>query len=206
MSHDPAVLSASPAIVLKPTRPLSDRLRAATHNTHEGVDRSIMAARPFEGVRNYGGFLRVQHGIHREVSALYTRADLAAVFPDMSLHSRLNAVEQDMADLGLALPSYDTAPDGGVAALPQALGWLYVVEGSNLGAAFLLKYAKAMGLSETHGARHLAEPPDGRARYWRAFKGELDRIELCGADEQHAIAGAEAAFGHVRDLIAQHLM
>lgn len=205
MSNDPAVLSASPAIVLKSTRPLSDRLRAATHKTHEGVDRSIIAARPFENIRNYGGFLRVQHGIHREVSALYTRADLAALFPDISLHSRLNAVEQDMADLGLDLPSYDLAPLGGTAVFPQALGWLYVVEGSNLGAAFLLKYAKAMGLSETHGARHLAEPPDGRARYWRAFKGGLDRVDLCDVDEQHAIVGAEAAFAHVRELIVQHL-
>ena len=78
--------------------------------------------------------------------------------------------------------------------LPTALGWLYVAEGSNLGAAFLLKWAAALGLNETHGARHLAASPEGRARHWRSFTEALDGIELTQAEEGRVADGAREAF------------
>ena len=47
--------------------------------------------------------------------------------------------------------------------IPTALGWLYVAEGSNLGAAFLIKEAEKLGLSETRMA-HAISPATRRAR------------------------------------------
>ncbi|PTQ75310.1 biliverdin-producing heme oxygenase [Celeribacter persicus] len=187
---------------------LSDRLRAATHPTHEQLDQSIMAAKPFESVENYGRFLAVQHGIHRDVAPLYEQSDLAGLFPGLTGRCRLEAVGQDLADLGLKAPDYDEAPATASPeglGVPEALGWLYVVEGSNLGAAFLLKYAKKMGLSEAHGARHLAEPPEGRAPYWKAFKETLNGVVLNEAEEVRAIAAAETAFARVQTLVRRHL-
>lgn len=186
---------------------LSDRLRAATHSMHEKVDRAIMAAKPFETVGRYGRFLSVQHGIHRDVQPLYSSTTLAGLFPGLNERSRLAAVEQDLADLGLKAPDYtqppatDTAPPLDT---PEALGWLYVVEGSNLGAAFLLKYAMDLGLSEGHGARHLAAPPQGRAPSWKAFKGALNAFDLSEAEVLRAIAAADTAFARVQRLIGHH--
>jgi heme oxygenase len=185
--------------------PLSARLRAETNTTHERLDRSIMAAKPFDNLENYGRFLRVQHGLHHHVAPLYRSADLAAHFPGLNARGRLNDVAQDMLDLGMPVPEITTAPATETADLPEALGWLYVVEGSNLGAAFLLKYARKLGLSETHGARHLAEPPEGRAPYWKAVKSALDAVDLSPAHEARAIGGAEAAFATTRDLVRAHL-
>jgi len=187
--------------------PLSDRLRTATHPTHELLDQSIMAARPFDGIENYGRFLRVQHGIHRDVAPLYRMAALAELFPGLDGRCRLDAVAQDAADLDVELPAYAEPPatDAGRIGIPEALGWLYVVEGSNLGAAFLLKYAREMGLGESHGARHLAEPPEGRAAYWRLFKEALNAAPLDDAEEARAIAGAEAAFARTQELVRLHL-
>lgn len=188
--------------------PLSDMLRAATHPTHERLDRSIMAARPFESIEAYGRFLNVQHGIHRDVAPLYGAAILTERFPELEGRSRLGAVERDLADLGQPVPRHAEPPATEPVAqlgLPEALGWLYVIEGSNLGAAFLLKYATRMGLSETHGARHLAEPPEGRAPYWKAVKAALDGVELDDAGKARAVGAAEAAFARVQDLVHRHL-
>lgn len=74
------------------------------------------------------------------------------------------------------------------------MGWLYVVEGSKLGAAILYKLAGKLGLDENCGARHLAGHPDGRARHWRAFTAALDGLLLDEAAEQRVTAGAVAAF------------
>ena len=191
-----------------PLSSLSDRLRSATHPTHESLDQSIMAAEPFESLENYGLFLKVQHGIHRDVEPLFKTAALANLFPGLKERSRLEAVEQDLADLGMKVPGYSDLPATSTSAqlgIPEAIGWLYVIEGSNLGAAFLLKYARKMGLSETHGARHLAEPPEGRAPYWKAFKGALNAVRLTEAEEARAVAAAETAFARVHALVRQHL-
>nr|WP_267898367.1 biliverdin-producing heme oxygenase [Pseudogemmobacter humi] len=181
------------------------RLRMATHTTHEALDQSIMAARPFDSVANYGRFLKVQHAFHRDVSPLYHVSALRDLIPDLGQRERVAAVTQDVADLGTDLPDYPEPPAGETLDLPEALGWLYVVEGSNLGAAFLFRAALNMGLSASHGARHLADAPEGRAAQWRAFKAALDAAELSPAEEARVVTGARAAFARVRALVAEHL-
>ncbi|WP_283180202.1 biliverdin-producing heme oxygenase [Gemmobacter sp. 24YEA27] len=182
------------------------RLREATHSTHERLDAAIMAARPFESVQNYARFLKVQSGFHRDVAPLYQDPALQQLFPGLAGRSRFAAVAADLNDIGLALADDKTLPPAGEGMdLPEALGWLYVVEGSNLGAAFLFKAALKMGLSADHGARHLAEAPEGRAASWRRFKEALDAVALSKAEEARAIAGAEAAFHRVRSLVAAFL-
>lgn len=183
----------------------AERLKQETTTTHEKLDAMIMAAEPFASLANYARFLRMQHALHRDVAPLYLRDDLAAVFPALADMPRAAAVEQDLRDLGQASPDYTRPPVADILTLPQALGWLYVVEGSNLGAAFLFKAAKRMGLNESHGARHLAEAPEGRAAHWRAFKDALNAADLDEGEEQAMIEAARMAFDRVRVLAASHL-
>lgn len=192
---------------MPPLLPLSDRLRADTRTTHEGVDQAIMAGDPFKNIEKYGLYLQIQYGLHRDVEPLYTSSALIGAqgdFPVIKDRGRLDAVIQDAADLGVTLSRYATPPLSENIDLAQALGWLYVVEGSNLGAAFLLKYAKQIGLSETHGARHLAEPPEGRAPYWRTFKDALNGVTLGADDDARACEAARTAFNRVRALVRCH--
>ncbi len=199
-THDTAT-DPSPAILGR-----AAILRAATHSTHETLDQSIMAARPFDSIGNYARFLKVQHAFHRDAAPLYRAPALQHLIPDLSQRTRLAAVAQDAASLGVTLPDYAGSPATSYGVdVPEALGWLYVIEGSNLGAAFLFKAAVKMGLSAEHGAGHLAEAPEGRAAQWRAFKEALDAAQLAEAEEARVIAGAEEAFARVRALIAEHL-
>lgn len=194
-------------IQTSPNVHLSERLRAETRKTHEGLDRFIMAADPFGSRVSYGKFLFVQHGLHRDVEALYSFKPLEEFVPGLTSRTRLAAVEKDLLDLNLPQPEYTQAPATeafDVTDIPEALGWLYVVEGSNLGAAFLLKFAKKMGLSETFGARHLAEPPEGRAPYWRLVKAALDTTVLTPDEVSRSVVVANTAFANVRALAQQH--
>ena len=179
------------------------RLKAATSGVHERLDSRIMAGEPFRDRQRYGRFLRVQHGFHRDIDALYAHPVLDALLPDLAGRRRLALVEQDLADLELAVPQ-DLTPavfGEGDVDLPSAFGWLYVAEGSNLGAAFLFKAAAALGLDGGFGARHLAGHPDGRAQHWREFTAALDALELAPGEEERVVAGAEAAFARVHRLV-----
>ncbi|NWM49713.1 biliverdin-producing heme oxygenase, partial [Escherichia coli] len=89
----------------------------------------------------------------------------------------------DLADLGRGLPATEhPAFIPGAVKIPAALGWLYVAEGSSMGAALLRKAAAKLDLSDTHGARHLAPAPEGPAAHWRTFTAALDAVTLSDAE------------------------
>jgi heme oxygenase len=183
-------------------------LKQATHSAHERLDRRIMASDPFADRGRYGLFAQVQCRFHREIDALYGNSALVAVLPELEERRRLSLIVRDLKDLSIVPPESDAPPSfmaGAEADLPNALGWLYVAEGSNLGAAFLLKEAAKLGLSETFGARHLAAHPDGRGRHWRRFTAALDAVALSPEEEARAIAGAKDAFNRVRTLVERFL-
>ena len=152
----------------------------------------------------YSLFVKVQHQFHREIDALYANPVLDELLPDLAGRRRFDLIEQDLADLGVDAPSPECAPAfarGVDADLPTALGWLYVAEGSNLGAAFLLKAAEKLGLSETFGARHLGAAPEGRGLHWKTFTAALDGVKLTGPEEERVVVGAHAAFARVQGLV-----
>lgn len=179
-------------------------LKAATNETHDRLDKSIMTQKPFEGHERYGLFVQVQYQFHREIDALYSNQILDGMLPDLSGRRRFDLIENDLADLNIAPPKADAAPvfipDAEVD-IPAALGWLYVAEGSNLGAAFLLKEAERLGLSETYAARHLAAAPEGRGLHWRTFTAALDALQMAKLEEERVIEGARAAFRCVQKLV-----
>lgn len=179
------------------------RLKAATSETHERLDQRIMAEEPFASLENYGRFLAVQYRFHRDIDALYADERLRTLLPDLAERRRFDQIAQDVADLGIPLPEAGGAARFAAADadLPTALGWLYVAEGSNLGAAFLFKMARALGLDENRGARHLAGHPDGRAQHWRSFTGALDAVTMDEAGETQLADGARAAFRRVHELV-----
>lgn len=177
------------------------RLKAATSNTHERLDKRIMSAGAFASKESYGKFAQMQHAFHRDIDALYSNPKLDALLPDLPGRRRFGQIESDLADLGIAPLALDEKPAFGAEAdIPTALGWLYVAEGSNLGAAFLIKAAEKLGLSEAFGARHLAGAPEGRGLHWRTFTAALDALELDEDENQRVIDGAEAAFKRVHTL------
>lgn len=173
------------------------RLKAGTRAVHGQLDGRIMQGRPFESQERYGRFLQVQHDFHVLVSPLFQRPDLAPLLPDLRDRDRLALIEADLLDLDISVPERQPHTAEQPVDVPTALGWLYVAEGSNLGAAFLLKAAREIGLSETFGARHLAAAPEGRGLHWKTFTAALDAIALSAEDEARVIAGANEAFSRV---------
>lgn len=182
---------------------LSKRLKSQTHDTHDRLDRSITSAAVFASVEGYGRFVAMQYRFHRDIDALYDDAGLRAHLPGLDGRRRLPLIVADLADLGIALPDSGEPifAAGTVVDVPAALGWLYVAEGSNMGAALLRKEAAKLGLADDHGARHLAPAPEGPAAHWRAFAAALDAVKLTAAEEARVVEGANAAFARVQSFV-----
>lgn len=195
-------------VYLKPPEIVPDRstmLRTSTRTAHEGVDEAIMKSGALDSPQDYHRFVRFQHHLILDVEPLYRRADLQKVIPDLSQRSRLAAVHSDAKYLGINPPVGRGRADLYNVGIPEALGWLYVSEGSNLGAAFLAKLVRAHGLTEEAGATHLAAPAAGRAAHWRAFTASLNSVKHSAEEDRRTMDGARTAFAHVRALISAHL-
>lgn len=182
-------------IQIDPSR--ARRLKAHTASAHDRLDQSVMAAASFETLSAYGRFVAAQALFHHDIGALYEDAALQALLPGLVERRRLMLIRTDLADLGLEDPVASAVPafskDGAIDT-PSALGWLYVAEGSNLGAALLRKQAAKLGLSDERGARHLAPTEEGPAGHWRRFTAALDAADLTLEEEGRVVDGAVAAF------------
>jgi len=180
----------------------SQRLNQITHEPHTKLDALVKAHAPFETQANFARFVVAQYQFQSELVALYNDPELIKLVPDLAERCRADAAKLDLADLETAVP----APVAGAVQNPskaQALGWLFVSEGSKLGAAFLIKRAVGLGLSETFGARHLGEPAGGRAEGWKRFTRTLDSLELSAEEEAAAEKGAVDAFVRFTVLLEQ---
>lgn len=193
-----------------PSIALSRELKEHTAQAHESLDQRIMALRPFADERRYVRFLRMQLRLHHATAALYGEPGLLAWLPCLADGNRLEAVVADCADFNVSEAEYrrDRAAARAVSipTTPAALGWLYVQEGSRLGAAVLRRQVRReLGLSDVFGARHLAGPADGRARHWQRFREALDAIDLTAGERGMAAEGAAAAFAFVRESVEELL-
>lgn len=101
------------------------------------------------------------------------------------------ALRSDLADLGRPAEAVESAKIPELEDPIFRWGVLYVIEGSALGAALLLKRAAALGLSDHMGARHLALQTRDRQR-WPRFADMLDLH--VGDNPEAAKRGAERAF------------
>jgi heme oxygenase len=180
----------------------SQRLNQITTAPHTRLDALVKAHAPFETQPNFARFVVAQYLFQSELVALYNDAELIKVVPDLAERCRADAARLDLADLDTDVPA--TVP--GAVQNPsnaEALGWLFVSEGSKLGAAFLIKRAVGLGLSETFGARHLGEPAGGRAEGWKRFTRTLDGLELSAEEEADVEKGAINAFMRFTVLLEQ---
>ena len=180
----------------------SQRLNQITHEPHSKLDALVKAHAPFETAANFARFVVAQYLFQSELVALYNDPELVALVGDLPARCRAEAAKADLADLDTEVP----APVAGAVNNPskaEALGWLFVSEGSKLGAAFLIKRAVGLGLSETFGARHLGEPAGGRAQGWKTFVKTLDELELSADQEAELDKGAIDAFNRFTVLLEQ---
>ena len=155
----------------------SQRLNQITHEPHSKLDTLVKAHAPFETRANFARFVVAQYLFQSELVELYNDVELTAIVP---------------------VPGAVKNPSKA-----RALGWIFVSEGSKLGAAFLIKRAVALELSETFGARHLGEPEGGRAEGWKRFVRTLDSLQFSAEEEAEVEQGALDAFNRFTVLLEQ---
>ena len=165
-------------------------LRSETAHAHRTLDTRIDTL-DLGAPDEYATFLQVSHRGLGGVEAALGDFGVGTIFPDWPQARRIPCLERDMAALGLAVPP--TAPAWPVTTPCEALGALYVIEGSRLGNRILLDRAARSGDARVKGnLRYLSH--GHHLPFWRNLLQIMEDRVTDQSDFATARAGALRAF------------
>lgn len=210
------VRSGAPGVADGGDAPLLVRLRRATADAHQRVERRLFPAALADRV-SYAAMLRVLLALHEPIETrLSIVPGLPALGIDPAQRRKAPRLRADLTGLGLDVPpaphliAADAVAIGGTLpkalgafGLPEALGAFYVLEGSTLGGRVLLEQVRVrLGDVPTS---FLAGYGDDTGRYWRRTRTAL--VEGVRADvdpggaAQRLVAAACATFDQLDRLL-----
>ena len=173
-------------------------LRTATAADHERVETALDLLAPDLTRTRLTGVLRLLHGFwvaaEAGLSAWAAREPADAAALDWDRRRRASLFAADLAGLG-ADPDRSAVPGlPAVAGTEDALGRLYVLEGSTLGGTFIDRHLT--GLPALSGARVRGFSPYGHetGAMWHAYRrAARDRV-VAGGDAGRIVAAARTTF------------
>jgi heme oxygenase (biliverdin-IX-beta and delta-forming) len=168
---------------------LREKLKQSTAAAHRRLD-ATFSGFDLTGVDGYRRFLEASAAALLPLEAALEDAGIEAIFCDWPERRRGAAVASDLACLGSAArPLCDVEP----LSRNSMLGVMYVLEGSRLGAKYLLRSIADRGdpriSASTRYLNHGAGKP-----LWRSFLLHLESEPVTQADEAEIIRGAHHAF------------
>ncbi len=187
MNRDRPTLSPPP----RPTRGASVqgagnarlRLKQATAEAHDRLDR-VVSGFDLGEREGYAGFLLAQAAAFPAVETALARAGADQIVEGWATRRRSAALRRDMEMLGLAFPISEPAPT--LTTPAEVLGACYVLEGSRLGGAMLIRTVGS-GLPT---AFLTPGPPEA----WRSLVSLLDQHLVSEQSVAQAVTAASAVF------------
>lgn len=183
--------------------PLTQRLRSANKSLHEDVEVQVGLPETVRSREDYAALLRGLLDFHcsleEELSTPGWAPQWRALGLDLDDYRRSHLLRQDLDALGQSDPDVEPRPIG-LPGFAEALGALYVLEGSSLGGRYLApQFLEAVGpvpvaFFQSEGRGH----PDP----WRSLRSALDRYGESGGDADAVVRGAETAFTAFRERLA----
>ena len=164
------------------------RLREATRSAHEGLERRLAILERIATPAGRRELLVRFWRLHAEAEAALAPWLAPVAGLEFEGRRRTAVLRRDLAALGVAPPPLGAGPR--VASLGEALGLMYVLEGSTLGGKVIRREVAAAG-GDFAGLAFLDPYGPAAGQRWRSFLAVL-----AGAAPDEAVAGARAGFRH----------
>lgn len=177
-------------------------LRTQTHESHQSLEDnkiSIQLLSEAVSVKDYQNYLGKMYGlklgIERNVYPL-----LKNIFSDLEKRKKAHLIKQDLLATGMDEKEIDAIPVKNFTptSANEALGIMYVLEGSSLGGRFLYKHVnKMLGLSAEKGAAFFNGYGDETGSMWKIFVSIFTEHAINDGNQQEVISAAKDTFDAV---------
>lgn len=180
----------------KPLCPLLAALRQGTAACHRALEARLPFFDEHFDHRAYQRLLEAYYGFHAPLEQALA-GHLPALAPQR--RAKAPALINDLQNLGLSARQIDALPL--CQALPritgdaQALGVMYVLEGSTLGGQVLKRaMAERLAIGTANGGAFLDVYGPETGALWRSFLRFLEHAALSPAEQEHAVQAAIDTF------------
>ncbi|WP_322897740.1 biliverdin-producing heme oxygenase [Erythrobacter sp. T5W1-R] len=174
-----------------PAEDLRLHLRAATMAAHDLLDHSMQAASGWQNRADYARFLTLQHAARAPIEAWLAEHAPVALQPPV----QTPLIAQDLAALGLGLPSaaapFRMADEGA----GEALGAAWVLAGSALGNKAILKQMRRASAADGDDWPAAFLGDETMLAFWQALRARLEQ-PASAAQSAAAAETARAVFAH----------
>ena len=174
---------------------LSERLRSETRDLHDRIEASVRIGGEGFTKADYVAFLAATYGFIAPCEAALRCLELPAVITDLDARFKEARLVDDLAACGVSaasvprcteLPPLQTTAD--------ALGYLYVLEGSSLGSQILVRQVRDV-LGDSVPLAYLTGYGSRTGTMWQSFKRALEEQgSAAPAEQDRVIASARATF------------
>ncbi len=181
---------------------MHERLRARTLTLHEEAERALNLEGRLSSIDAYCGLLRTLWQLHAGYEAAFADRSWSSTPIDFAARRRSDMLLTDLRVLGTAdiPPAPLHAPVNG---LFEAIGCLYVLEGSTLGGQIILRRAEErLGLTADAGSSFFRGYGTKTGAMWKEL---VDAINLIPADSANAATvedGAKRTFSRFTNVLS----
>ena len=175
---------------------LRQRLKVATQPYHDQTEQSSGPGAEFT-LDDYRAFLRTAWLFHRSLESSLTDVLSPTTKEDLRWPERLKTprIVRDLHELGVDPAASLASLSFPINSVPQALGALYVAEGSTLGGMMMKKMWEKDPLIGPHVSfQFLGCYGQQTGAYWKSFIAVLESTVTESDDEVETIAAAQATF------------
>ncbi|MEO7120739.1 MAG: biliverdin-producing heme oxygenase [Ginsengibacter sp.] len=174
---------------------LSEELKIKTKDHHQQLEVKIIAAiKSIREQNDYAGLLQIFAGYFGSLENLIEQTKLSDLLPDYPKRRKASSLQADLTCMRALLPAkIETSNLPAIENSLQALGALYVMEGSTLGGRIITRMVanklpdeKAFSFFEGYGEK--------TNEMWEAFKSSLDAIYLTPQEINIIIESANETF------------
>lgn len=183
---------------------LHQRLRESTRAAHEDLETAVEIEQQFLSRTAYAGYLSRLLGAHEVAERALSPFDFGALGFDYGARRKSELLKADLCHVGFAgarvsAPQTESLK---LQSLAEALGCVYVIEGSSLGArAVLPQIKRVLGFDERAGASYFAGLGEEGKVIWRACLNAIIAIPPRSAEADQVVGGAHATFAAFRAIL-----
>ncbi|WP_126972705.1 biliverdin-producing heme oxygenase [Gynurincola endophyticus] len=184
---------------------LSNSIKEATKSAHQQLE--VVVVKKLKAIRShadYADLLKHFYSYFSTVEKTIAPYITTEVLPDYSQRRTSIYLKQDIEALGFSTQELPAAQAPEINSTIEALGALYVMEGSIMGGKIIVQMLEKGGI--TNGVSFFSGYGENTGRMWGAFTEVMNHHAPTEADEQKAIHAANETFSRFGDVFTSSLV
>jgi heme oxygenase len=174
---------------------LSTSIKEATKDAHLNLEKKVVQKmKAIRSDADYADFLKHFYAYFNHVEQAIAPYITTELLPDHAERRNSSYLKQDIEELGSNVNDLPTATAPEVNNTIQALGALYVMEGSIMGGPIIVKMLEKFGI--TKGVSFFSGYGEATGQMWGKFVAVLNAQANTEAEKQQAITTANDTFSN----------